>query len=138
LSLYRDDIARITVFLGASDGRIDGEYVLDRKLFDEIKQRFPDVQGLVAEIPNLRYVNGFRTLDVTDSLGCRSQTWVTTMSGYGGINVVLMPNDSAYYYFSDGNVHRYMQAIQESHRIRPMCMHGSGSDDSAGGHSNPS
>jgi carboxymethylenebutenolidase len=39
----------------------------------------------------------------------------------GGIIVAIMPNDTAYYYFSDGNVHRYLNAVRESHRIRPMC-----------------
>lgn len=121
LTLQRDDIAKLAVFLGVSDGRIDGEEVLDRDLFDAIKQRNPNDPGLTAESDRIRYNNGFRTFDVSEELGCDSPTWLTTMSGFGGINIVLMPNDTAYYYFSDGNVHRYLFAVRESHRIRPMC-----------------
>jgi hypothetical protein len=121
LTLLRDDIAKLAVFLGASDGRLNGEELLDRELFDAIKQRIPDDPGLQAESERIRYNNGFRTYDVTAELGCENATWLTTMSGFGGINIVLMPNDTAYYYFSDGNVHRYLHAVHESHRIRSMC-----------------
>lgn len=121
LTLLRDDIATLAVFLGADDGRLDGRAVLDRRLFDAIKQRRTDDPGWQAESPLIRYNNGFRTFDVSSFLGCDTPTWLTTLSGYGGINIVLMPNDTAYYYFSDGGVHRYLRAVRESHRIRPMC-----------------
>ena len=121
LSLHRDDIAKIAAFLGPADGQLDGVEVLDRPMFDAIKQRIPGDGGLAAGSDKLRYINGFRSYDVTQLLQCEKQTWVTTMSGYGGIVLVLMPNDTAYYYFSDGGVFWYHQAVQESHRIRPMC-----------------
>ena len=121
LTLQRDDIAKLVVFLGMSEGRINGEEVLDRDLFNAIKQRIPNDTGLTAESDRFRYNNGFRTFDVTEELGCEDPTWLTTMSGLGGINIVLMPNETAYYYFSDGNVHRYLHAVRESHKIRPMC-----------------
>ena len=121
LTLQRDDVAKLAAFIGASDGRIDGEEVLDRNLFDAIKQRVPGDPGMVAEFEQIRYNNGFRTFDVSSYLGCESPTWLTTMSGFGGINIVVMPNDTAYYYFSDGNVHRYMTAVRESHKMRPLC-----------------
>ena len=35
-------------------------------------------------------------------LGCDDSLWVAYMSGYGGINIVFLPNDMVYYYFSDG------------------------------------
>ena len=129
LALQRDDIAKLANFIGASDGRIDGEDVLDRKQFDAIKQRVADDPGMVAEIENIRYNNGFRTFDVAEYLGCDNPTWLTTMSGFGGINIVVMPNDTAYYYFSDGNVHRYLTAVRESHKIRAMCGRGPETSD---------
>jgi len=121
LTLLRDDIAKLAIFLGVSDGRLNDQEVLDRGLFDAIKQRIPDDPGMQAESDRIRYNNGFRTYNVADELGCENPTWLTTMSGFGGINIVLMPNDTAYYYFSDGNVHRYLHAVRESHKIRPMC-----------------
>ncbi|MDH3612957.1 MAG: beta-lactamase family protein [Gammaproteobacteria bacterium] len=121
LTLVRDDVAKLAVFLGAEDGRLNGEEVLDGKLFDAIKQRLPDDSGMQAESERIRYNNGFRSFDVSEILGCDNPTWLVTMSGFGGINIVLMPNDTAYYYFSDGNVHRFLHAVRESHNIRSMC-----------------
>ncbi len=121
LTFVRDDVAKLAQFIGADDGRLQDEDPLDRKLFDAIKQRNPDDPGMQAELETIRYNNGFRSFNVADYLGCDRPTWLVTMSGFGGINMVLMPNDTAYYYFSDGNVHRYLNAVRESHRIRPMC-----------------
>jgi hypothetical protein len=121
LTMQRGDYAKLAVFIGAEDGRVGGGEVLNRNMFDAIKQRVGDDPGMLAELESIRYNNGFRTFDVSGHLGCDNATWLTTMSGFGGINIVMMPNDTAYYYFSDGGVHRYMTAVRESHKIRPMC-----------------
>jgi CubicO group peptidase (beta-lactamase class C family) len=128
VTLVRDDVARLLQFLGPDDGRIDGRDVFDRKLFDAVKLPTAEDPGMTAELDAIRYNNGFRSFDVSTYIGCDSPVWVVTMSGFGGINFVLMPNDTAYYYFSDGNVHRYLTAVRESHAIRPMC--GTGSAES--------
>jgi hypothetical protein len=122
LTFVRDDVARLAQFIGEQDGRLNGEEILDRALFDAIKQRVPDDPGLVAELEAMRYNNGFRSFDVSGYLGCDEPAWVVVLSGFGGIIVAIMPNDTAYYYFSDGNVHRYLHAVRESHKIRPMCL----------------
>jgi hypothetical protein len=93
-----------------------------RPLFDAAKQRVPGDPGKVAELETIYYNNGFRSFDVSSYLGCSDPIWVVVLSGFGGINFVVMPNDTAYYYFSDGGVHRYLHAVRESHRIRPMCV----------------
>jgi hypothetical protein len=121
LSFHRDDVAKIVQFLGESDGRLNGVEVLDQVFFDNTKRRNPEDPGLPSNVDLVYYNNGARTRDVSEMLGCENLTLVTTLSGFGGINFVLMPNDSAYYYFSDAGVHSYLQAIRESHRIRPMC-----------------
>lgn len=121
LTLLRDDVAKLAQFIGPMDGRIDGAAVLDRRLFDAVKQRIPDDPGMVAELEAIRYNNGFRSFDVSSYIACDEPVWVVVLSGFGGIIVAVMPNDSAYYYFSDGDVHRYLDAVRESHRIRPMC-----------------
>ncbi len=69
----------------------------------------------------IRYNNGFRSFDVSSYIGCDEPVWLVVLSGFGGIIFAVMPNDTAYYYFSDGGVHRYLHAVRESHRIRPMC-----------------
>ncbi len=121
LTLLRDDVAKLAQFIGVDDGRLKDADPLGRRLFDAIKQRIPDDPGMQAEVETMRYNNGFRSFDVSTFLECDKPTWLVTMSGFGGINIVLMPNGTAYYYFSDGNVHRYLHAVHESHRIRPMC-----------------
>ena len=121
LTLVRDDVAKLASFIGVQDGRIGGEDSLDRRMFNAIKQRVADDRGLVAELETIRYNNGFRSFDVSSYLGCDNPAWVVVLSGFGGITIAVMPNDTAYYYFSDGGVFRYMSAIRESHRIRPMC-----------------
>ncbi|MGI9221603.1 MAG: hypothetical protein ACR2QS_11285 [Woeseiaceae bacterium] len=121
LTLTRDDVVKLARFIGVQDGRIDEEPLLDRNLFDAIKQRSPEDRGMVAEFETIRYNNGFRSFDVSSYIECEEPAWVVVLSGFGGIIVAIMPNDTAYYYFSDGNVHRYLNAVRESHRIRPMC-----------------
>ena len=125
LTFVRDDVAKLMQFIGPSDGRLNGRDVLDRRLFDAIKQRIPDDPGMVAELDTIRYNNGFRSFDVSSYIGCDGPVWVVVLSGFGGIIFAVMPNDTAYYYFSDGDVHRYLHAVRESHRIRPMCAAGS-------------
>ena len=112
---------QLAQFIGSMDGRIGDEDLLDRRLFDAIKQRVPGDPGMVTELETMRYNNGFRSFDVSSYLGCEEPAWVVVLSGFGGIIVAIMPNDTAYYYFSDGNAHRYLSAVRESHRIRPMC-----------------
>ena len=121
LTLLRDDVARLAQFIGPMDGRFDNEDLLDRRLFDAIKQRVPGDPGMVAELETIRYNNGFRSFDISSYVGCEQPVWVVVLSGFGGIIVAIMPNDTVYYYFSDGDVHRYLSAVRESHRIRPMC-----------------
>lgn len=121
LSFLRDDIARIGLFLGRDRGRIRGKAVLDEALFAAAMAPVEDDPGLPADIQGMRYNNGFRVLDVAPYLGCSEPTWVPVLSGYGGIIVILLPNDTVYYYFSDGGSHRWMSAARESNRIRPFC-----------------
>ena len=121
LTFVRDDVAKLAQFIGPQDGRIDSVEVIDRAMFDAVKGRVPDDAGLVAELESIRYNNGFRTFDVSSYIGCDEPVPVVVLSGFGGIIVAIMPNDTAYYYFSDGNVTRYLTAVREAHRMRPMC-----------------
>lgn len=121
LTLLRDDVARFAQFIGPDDGRLEDRDVLDRGLFDAIKQRVADDPGMAAEPPGMRYNNGFWTYDVSAHIGCTEPVWVVVLSGFGGIIIAIMPNDTTYYYFSDGHEYRYLEAVRESHRIRPMC-----------------
>lgn len=118
LTLLPDDIARLGVAL--NQGAFDDQ--LDRKMLFKAMQRDPTrykdnlpVGGM------LYYQHGFWAIDVTGLLGCADPLLIPYMSGYGGINLLMMPNDTVYYLFSDNGEFAITSAIAESHRLRPMC-----------------
>jgi hypothetical protein len=121
LVMHRDDIARIGRFLGSDRGQLNGAPFFDEKAFAAAMQLDPADRGLAAIDASFRYNNGFWAHDVSSYIGCRTPVWVPYMAGYGGISVLLLPNNTVYYYFSDGGVFRWSQAVVESNRIRPLC-----------------
>jgi hypothetical protein len=121
LTYEADDIARLAHWLLIDDGIVDGKSILDARLFNAAMQRNPDDRGLQAESPIFRYNNGFWALNVAQYTGCDKPVWVPFMVGVGGIDVVMFPNDTIYYYFSDGYVHRWRSAAAESNKIRGFC-----------------
>lgn len=121
LTYEPDDIARLARWLLVDDGTIDGEPMLDSRLFNAAMQRDPDDRGLQAVSPIVRYNNGFWALDVAGFIDCNHPVWVPFMEGVGGIDIVMFPNDTIYYYFSDGYVHRWRLAAAESNKIRGFC-----------------
>lgn len=112
-----DDIARIAVWL--NDGA-PGLADLDRDMLERALQRVPDDRGLLAG-DGLRYKYGFWSWDAGPALGCEGPVHVPFMSGYGGIAVVLFPNGTVYYYFSDGYQQRWREVAVESHKLRSLC-----------------
>ena len=43
------------------------------------------------------------------------------MSGFGGITFAFMPNGMSYYYFSDGYVYEWEEAVIAAHKMRAFC-----------------
>lgn len=121
LTYHRDDIAKIAAFLNDKKGAINGAPVVDQAMLSAAMQRTPSDRGLVANGPKFRYRNGIWAWDATDYLKCTKETWIPFMSGFGGITVALMPNNTIYYYFSDGDVFAWGRAAAESNRIRKFC-----------------
>jgi hypothetical protein len=121
LVFHRDDIARIGQFLTRDRGRLNGADFFDAGAFEAAMQRSPADTGLPATDASFRYNKGFWAHDISSYIGCAKSVWVPYMAGYGGINVLLFPNDTVYYYFSDGGTFRWREAAIESNRIRNMC-----------------
>lgn len=121
LVLHRDDIARIATFLNSGHGRLNDASFFDEKSFAAAMQRSPTDRGLPSVDANFRYNSGFWAHDISNYIGCKSPVWVPYLAGYGGISVLLLPNDTVYYYFSDGGVIRWSQAVIEANRIRSLC-----------------
>lgn len=116
----RDDIAKIGRFIAIDDGIIAGASMLDGALLNAAMQRTPSDRG-TTPLADFYYNNGFWAHNVQTGLSCSNPTWVPFMSGFGGITVLLLPNDTVYYYFSDNNTYLWMEAAKESAKIRPIC-----------------
>jgi hypothetical protein len=113
-----DDIARLGLMLLDSSNQRDvlDSGALNSALFrtDEQRATWPGSRGDA-------YSHGFWGIEVTDWLNCAQETWIPFMSGYGGISIVLMPNNTVYYYFGDSDQYAFRKAVEASHRIEPIC-----------------
>lgn len=120
MTFLPDDVARLAEFLNVDDGRINGQLVVDSFELEAALQRDASDRGL-EPLAGYRYNNGFWARNIKSVLGCPTDVWVPFMSGFGGITVLLLPNDTAYYVFSDNDTFAWLRAAQESHAIRSLC-----------------
>jgi len=119
--------AEMGMFLLSDDVVKLGKYFLHRKetdtqgiLFNALQSN-SNQRGLVAIDP-LYYNKGFWTKRFEGTkFGCSGDLWVPFMSGFGGITVVLLPNNTMYYYFSDGNEFQWDLAVEASNKLKPFC-----------------
>jgi len=121
LTYEADDILRIAHWLSTQNAELGAEPILDANMLAASLQRLADDRGLTAGHPSLRYNNGFWGYNASAALGCDKDVWVPFMSGYGGITVAMFPNDTIYYYFSDGYVFSWRTAAVETNKIRNFC-----------------
>ena len=116
LMWLRDDVAKIGAFLSGGS-----QTVLHQGQLDAALQRDSADRGL-EPLSDYKYNNGFWAHEVSSNMsGCSNPLWLPFMSGYGGISVLILPNDSVYYYFADDDVYQWMDAAQEAHGIRSLC-----------------
>ena len=120
LTFHRDDVVRAARFL-VGGGRIDGKPYLDPKLLAEAMQQAEPGAGFVALAPGLRYRHGFWARDVGPLIGCGHPVWAAYLSGYGGISVVMFPNDVQFYAFNDQNHFDWAAAVPEIDKIAGLC-----------------
>ena len=116
LMWLRDDVAKIgSFYAGASQS------VLDQTELDAALQKTPADRGL-EPLTDYHYNNGFWAHEVgADLAGCSGEVWLPFMSGYGGITVMALPNNTVYYYFSDDDDYHWLDAAVEAHGIRSLC-----------------
>ncbi len=116
-----DDLAKIARFVGIDNGEINSQQMLDSAELDAALQRNSLDSGTVP-LTDYRYNNGFWAHNVAGDLsGCSGNQWIPFLSGFGGITVVLLPNDSVYYYFSDNDTYFWLEAVQAAHQIQSAC-----------------
>ena len=119
LMWLRDDVAKIAGYLATGT---QSQSLLHQGQLDAALQRNPADRGVVPLTDGYRYNNGFWAHDAASYLaGCSGEQWIPFMSGHGGITVLVLPNGSAYYYFSDDDTHRWMDAAVAAHGIRSLC-----------------
>lgn len=121
LTLQGDDFVKLGRFLAQHNGQINGQVLLDRNLLDDALQRTAN-SGLNAGVGS-RYQHSVWAFDLHTStqLGCKAPTWVPYMSGFGGIGVVMLPNDMVYYYVSDNKEYGFSKTVKELQKISPVC-----------------
>jgi hypothetical protein len=123
LFYHHDDIARIARFMDEQNGQIAGTQILHAGMLDAALQRTPADPGKTLPSPYtyIRYNNGFWASNLAASIGCGTARYVPFMSGFGGISVLLLPNDTIYYTFMDDGTTDWTSAAVESDRIRDYC-----------------
>ena len=116
LMWLRDDVEKIGNFFADTS-----QSTLHQAQLDAALQRDANDRGL-EPLTDYKYNNGFWAHEISSDIsGCSNPLWLPFMSGYGGISVLILPNNSVYYYFGDDDEYLWMDAAQESHSIRSLC-----------------
>lgn len=124
MTLHHDDMVKIGEFLNKNNATINGVSMLDSTLYNEAMQR-TSAHGLTASGANNNYHHGFWLWNLasadTGAAICANTKWVPYMSGYGGIGIVLLPNNMVYYYVSDKGEYGFKKTLIELQKIRNLC-----------------
>jgi hypothetical protein len=115
--LLQDDLMQLSKFIHAQ--------MKDKtKSFQFLKQALLQKKDTLVAIPgaNIFYNNGFWLRKYEKgTFGCKRETWVPFMSGFGGITVAFLPNNMTYYYFSDGYTFAWDSAVFAANEIKSFC-----------------
>jgi hypothetical protein len=116
----QDDIAKIATLLNNSGGMIDGTQVLHPELLADAMQQDLEDRGMDIDVRR-KYNNAFWAGRYGRAQGFDCEFWVPEMLGVSGNAIILMPNGSTYYYFSDSQQFTWDAAVKESDKIIPHC-----------------
>ena len=121
MTWHADDMIKLGQLIN-DGGVINGQQVLDPAIMDDMLVNGGDL-GLETYGSESRYLNGVWTYDMGQRASplCNAGSWVSYMSGYGGIGVVMFPNGAIYYYVSDSNAFAFGSAETELNKIAPIC-----------------
>lgn len=120
LFITSDDMLKIARLLNNDGGRIGGVQTLSEKILAAALQKDPADRGLDIPGNPLKYHTGFWAYSMPPQLypALKRPIWVAWMSGFGGINVLLMPNGTTYYHFSDNDEFPPIAPyVLESHKL---------------------
>lgn len=124
LTFHHDDLVKIGEFLNKDNATIAGTAMLDTTLYNEAMQKTTN-HGLDAGSVTDKYLHGFWAWNAastaTGTAVCASAKWIPYMSGFGGIAVILLPNNMVYYFVSDNKEYGFKQSLIELNKIRSVC-----------------
>lgn len=122
MTFHKDDMIKLAEFITKSQGKIAGQQIIDSGIVNDMLLQSGDL-GLATFNEDNRYLNGVWTWDMgtSASYNCPTGTWVSYMSGFGGIGIVMLPNDMVYYYVSDSESYAFNGAAIELQKIRSFC-----------------
>lgn len=122
LSFITDDLVKLGRFAYGQQGKIKGQQLLDATMLQEAMQLGGN-GGLNTGTASSRYRYGFWAYDLSDSaqVECANPAWLPYMSGFGGIGIVMLPNQMVYYYVSDNNEYGFTKTVKELAKISPVC-----------------
>jgi len=115
-----DDIAKITTLLINGGRTSSGEQILHPDYLASALQANPDERGVSID-PRRKYNNGFWAETHTASEGYDCSFWVPHMLGISGNVVLLLPNGTTYYYFSDHQDFTWTGVLREANKIKTFC-----------------
>lgn len=114
LWLIQDDVAKLATLLNNDSGAHSGVQLLDTTMLAATMQENSADRGLPTANQPFYYNNGFWAHEFTTGDGYACNFWTPFMSGYGGISVIMMPNGSTFYVFSDNGDFNWYDVVQES------------------------
>ena len=121
MNWHSDDMVKLAKVINER-GVINGQQVLNASIMDDMLIKNSDL-GLETYGSESRYLNGVWTYDMGQRATplCPQGTWVSYMSGYGGIGIVMFPNGAIYYYVSDSDSYAFGGAEKEIHKMQSVC-----------------
>ncbi|MGF1748504.1 choice-of-anchor D domain-containing protein [Vibrio cionasavignyae] len=119
LTYLRDDIVKITKFTSIDRGYINGQPMLDPAELEIAMFADPTSPPLDVRADSKYYSNSMWSKRKVLAGGC--EDYVPYMSGYGGIQFVMLPNDVIYYYVSDNNEFVWDKALAEAGKLAAYC-----------------
>ncbi|WJG10106.1 hypothetical protein [Aliiglaciecola sp. LCG003] len=120
LTYHVDDLVKLGELLNNDNGNIGGTQKLKVSMVDEVLQN-TSYHGLNAGTNVDSYDNGFWIWKADAALGCSGDLYIPYMSGFGGIGVVLLPNNMLYYFVSDNNEHSFVNSVAELDKLGDFC-----------------
>ena len=120
LTFHRDDVVKLAELANNAGGAIGGTQKLKASMVNEVLQT-TSYHGLYAGSAYDSYDNGFWIWKADAALGCSGAKYIPYMSGFGGISVVLLPNNMVYYFFSDNAEYTFSDTATELNKIGDFC-----------------